>query len=431
MNTRLSKAGSITAMSVLLLLSLIVSAYYWPRYNTPRPWTAQETGTLASLWLENLALLPADPSNLVADDPRAASLGQRLFFDKRLSANGEVACATCHQPRRSFTDGLPVARALGQSQRNTPGIVGTAYSPWLYWDGRKDSQWSQALSPLEDPAEHGGNRMYFARLVSSDPAYHKDYLDLFGPPPDFSDHGRFPEHAGPLDNSDWRQNWQAMSSADRQQVNEVFANIGKLIAAYERRLMPGPSRFDAYVEAILAGNNGRAQSLFSRDEIRGLRLFIGEARCTECHNGPLFTNNEFHNTGLLPPAGQLPDRGRSGAVEQLRSDPFNCLGQYSDADPDQCLELTYMRTGPELIGAMRTPSLRNLEHTAPYMHKGQMQTLTEVLRHYNEAPLALIGHNEAEPLDLGNRELQQIEAFLDTLAAPLATAGHWLQAPEP
>ncbi|HEY0962213.1 MAG TPA: hypothetical protein VGE69_07635, partial [Pseudomonadales bacterium] len=113
----------------------------------------------------------------------------------------------------------------------------------------------------------------------------------------------------------------------------------------------------------------------------------------------------------------------------VRSDAFNCLGIYSDADASQCGELRFMRSGPELVGAMRTPSLRNLGGTAPYMHKGQMPDLAAVLAHYNAAPQAMIGHNEAEPLGLGRRELRQLEAFLLALDAPLATDPQWLTSP--
>jgi cytochrome c peroxidase len=121
---------------------------------------------------------------------------------------------------------------------------------------------------------------------------------------------------------------------------------------------------------------------------------------------------------LLAYPGELPDRGRIAAIQVLRSDPFNCPGQFSDSRDDQCTEFKYMRTGIELLGAFRTPSLRNLADTAPYMHKGQLKTLEEVLQHYNEAPNAMIGHNEAKPLKLSRKELNQLEAFLQTLMQP-------------
>jgi cytochrome c peroxidase len=417
-----------TGIFAAVLLAAIGWWQFGPR--TPAPWTERDLELLSSLSIDALPPLPQDPSNAVADSEDAARLGQRLFFDKRLSANGAVSCATCHQPERRFTDGLPRGRGIGLSGRNTRSIVGTAYSPWLYWDGRKDSQWSQSLSPLEDPAEHGGNRMQYARFIAADAGYRADYEGIFGPLPDFDDPLRFPARASPLADGAAHAAWKAMAAADRRLVNTVFANIGKAIAAYERRIQPGPSRFDLYVRALVAGDREIADTFLTTNEVLGLQLFVDEARCTECHNGPLLTNNEFHNTGMLSVPGELPDRGRIVGVDKVRADPFNCLGEFSD-DPDRyCPELTFVRTGPELVGAMRTPSLRNLAGTAPFGHKGQQETLADVLRQYNDSPEAMIGHNEAEvPLGLSRRELRWLEAFLNALDAPLATDEAWLADP--
>lgn len=384
----------------LLVLCLIASIYLQPASSSP--WTANEIEILRSLRIEGLPPLPADPANAVADDPATAKFGQQLFFDPRMSGNGGISCSTCHQPARRFTDGLKKGQAIATSKRNTPSIVGAAYSPWLYWDGRRDSLWSQALSPLEDPAEHGGDRAQIVQLIGTDPLYRATYESLFGDFPDPSDH---------------------------ESVNRVFANIGKSIAAYERLLMPGPSRFDAYVAIVTEAEQAAGQSILTDDEVMGLRLFIGEAACTQCHNGPLFTNHEFHNTGVISFPGEVPDKGRVAGVREVLADPFNCIGPYSDDPERNCAELEYARSGPELVGAMRTPSLRNLGGTAPYMHKGQLETLGEVLQHYNGAPPAMIGHNEAKPLQLNDRELGQIEAFLGTLDAPLATPDKWLVPP--
>ena len=386
--------------ATLVVLSL--AAWIHLRPIGPQPWTDTDFEILRSLWIGSLPALPADPTNSVADDPRAASFGHHLFFDPRLSSSGGISCSTCHQPERRFTDGLVKGQAIGTSKRNTRSIVGVAYSPWLYWDGRRDSLWSQALSPLEDPAEHGGRREQYVEIIAADPSYREMYEALFGEIPDLSGDGA---------------------------VNVVFANIGKVIAAYERLLMPGQSRFDVYVAAIIAGDNDLQRSTFTDDEIVGLQLFIDEAACTQCHNGPLFTNHEFHNTGVISFPGEVPDKGRVTGVRQVLADPFNCSGPYADAAEKSCAELEYARTGPELIGAFRTPSLRNLENTGPYMHKGQIASLAAVLQHYNEAPFAMIGHNEAKPLGLNKRELRQLEAFLNTLAAPLATAEVWLGPP--
>lgn len=377
----------------------------------------------------SLPPLPADPSNPVADDPRAAALGQQLFFDTRFSANGAVSCATCHQPARRFTDGLTRSAAIGRSRRNAPSLVGAAFSPWLYWDGRKDSLWSQALAPLEDAQEHAGSRLQYVHLVWADAGYRGAYESLFGTLPDLSDKARFPHAGGPVANPALLRAWNSLSMTDQQEINRVFANLGKAIAAYERQLKPGPSRFDAYVEAVTNARESPDQSLLTRAELNGLRLFLGEAQCLRCHNGPLFTNHEFHNTGVISGPGQIPDKGRIVGVRQVAADPFNCLGAYSDAGAEDCAELRFARTSDELIGAMRTPSLRNLEGTAPYMHGGQLPTLGDVLDHYNRAAPAMIGHNEAEPLGLSRGELRALEAFLGTLSAPPATPGHWLAPP--
>ena len=397
--SRHTRPWMVTAIAAVL----IALAYEgWQRYAPPAAWSDDEINQIASLWIGRLPPLPPDPTNAVADNPQAAAFGHRLFFDGRLSANGTISCSTCHQPIRRFTDGLPKAVAIGQAKRNTPSIVGTAYSPWLYWDGRKDSQWAQALAPLEDPNEHGSSRLQVLSIIASVSNYRNAYEALFGPPPDLL----VPE-----------------------EVDRAFANVGKAIAAYERLLLPGESRFDQYVEHVLDGGDHLEQDFLGIDEIRGLRLFITDARCTECHNGPLLTNNEFHNTGLLSAPGDTPDRGRIDGVREVMADPFNCLGPYSD-DPDpNCAELRYARTGVELIGATRTPSLRNLKDTAPFQHKGQLANLNDVLRHYDQAPLAMIGHNEAKELYLRDWELRALEAFLNSLNAPVAADEKWLQAP--
>jgi len=372
---------------------MIVSLQSWQ--GNPPQWTDDEVAILRSLWLESLPELPPDPSNAVADNPAAAALGKQLFFDPRLSANGGISCSTCHQPVRRFTDGLQKGQAIGTSGRNTPSIVAASYSPWSYWDGRRDSQWSQALSPLEDANEHASDRVQITRLIEQDDSYRASYESIFGQLPD-------------------------LSKADVGAVNSVFSNIGKAIAAFERTIMPTSSRFDEYVAAVVSNDDARQEELFSDDEVWGLRFYIGEANCTQCHNGPLFTNNEFHNTGVINFPGDVPDKGRAGGVREVLQHPFNCRGQYSDDPGRQCAELEFARTGIELVGAFKTPSLRNLENTAPFMHKGQIATLSEVLEHYNAAPDAMIGHNEAKPLGLSGRELRQLEAFLATLAAPVA-----------
>ena len=410
------KKTFLLAAAVALVLA---AAWWWQRTFMAAEWTAAERALVESLWIGNLPAAPASPSNAVADDPRAAEFGQQLFFDTRLSSNNAVSCATCHQPQRAFTDGLKRGRAIGESARNTRSIVGASYSPWMYWDGRRDSLWSQALVPLEDPKEHGSTRMELARLVAEDFPYRAHYEALFGAVPDLTDRNRFPKSASPRGNDAQTASWKLMTPGDQRTVNHMFASIGKALEAFERTLAPEPSRFDDYVAALRANDADKQAEALTRQEVRGLRLFIGKARCLECHNGPLFSNNEFHNTGLLPFPGELPDRGRIDGLRQVRDDPFNCLGEFSDDPRHECAELRFARSGVELLGAMRTPSLRNLSSTAPFMHQGEFATLREVIEQYNRAPLALIGHNEAEPLNLNGREMADLEAFLLSLSAPV------------
>ena len=155
---------------VLLLFSLFLTAFH-KHALADQIWSTKQLHILEALWIGSLTDLGVDPSNKFSKDPIAANLGHRIFFDKRFSGDGKVSCASCHQPLRAFTDGLPLAKGMGQSTRNTPTIIGTTYSPWFFWNGRADSQWSQALQPMEAPSEHGGARTGFAKIIYEDATY--------------------------------------------------------------------------------------------------------------------------------------------------------------------------------------------------------------------------------------------------------------------
>lgn len=361
------------------------------------------------LSLEALEPVPPDPSNRWADDPRAADFGKRLFFEPRLSSNGRIACGSCHDPRREFQDDVALAKGVGTTERRTMPIAGTAYSPFLFWDGRKDSQWAQALGPLESPVEHGGTRARYAHVVAEH--YRADYERLFGPLPELSG---VPKEAGPVADTTARAAWERMPRAQRDAVTGVFVNLGKAIAAYERRIVYSPSRFDRFMSAWKA-NGTPPKDRLTKDEVAGLELFVGKANCIQCHNGPLLTNNEFHNTGVPRRPGIAADRGRFPGIALVRSDEFNCRSRWSDAGGN-CPELDALAAPrPELEGAFKVPSLRNVAARAPYMHAGQIATLADVLEHYNRAPAAASGHTELKPLKLSPAELRQLEAFLRTL----------------
>jgi len=406
---------------------LAIAGLAWNYLSIPgsTKWNEQELKLIASLSLDSLPDLPPDPSNLVADDNAAAELGHRLYFDTRLSSNGQVACSTCHKPELMFTDGLALAVGVDLGPMHTPSLVGLAYSPWFYWDGRKDSQWAQALAPLEAKHEHATDRVRLLHLVYNDAIYRDMYESVFGPlslPPLLPDSGM------PQGDAEQMENWNALDPQTQTSVTRFFANLGKAIAAYERKILPGRTRFDDYVSQLVSGSVD--DSKLSNAEQAGLRVFIGKGQCVTCHNGPLLTNHEFHNTGVLAVSGSMPSMGRYDGIQVAREDVFNCLGEFSDADASQCSELRFARDSNDLVGALKTPTLRNISLTAPYMHGGQISSLSQVVDHYNEAPSSMLSHNEAKPLGLRAAERRQLEEFLLTLSAPLATAQRWLSPPD-
>ncbi|MCX6041538.1 MAG: cytochrome-c peroxidase [Caldilinea sp.] len=400
-------------LAAILCVGLLVSC---GPSSDPAGWTDEEVALLRSLSLAALPPLPLDPSNSVADRPEAAALGRQLFFDTRFSADGTVSCASCHMPDHFFTDARPFGVGVGVIPLNTMSLVGASYSEWQTWDGKNDSQWSQALIPLENPLEHGGTRAQYAQVIAEH--YRAEYAALFGPLPDLADRQRFPLWAGPVADPVAAASWAAMAAADQDAVNRIFANIGKLLAAYERTLLPQPARFDRYVASLDDPEPSQEAPLLSDEEIAGLRIFIGQGACTQCHNGPRLTNDAFHNTAVPGAPGVPLQPGRVDGVAKVQADPFNCLGPYSDAAPEQCTALRFMVTDPAgLVGSMKTPTLRNVAETAPYMHTGQFATLAEVVEHYNGGGYSLQGHNELKPLGLSPEEASQLAAFLRTLTA--------------
>lgn len=409
------------AFAATLGLALVAALSLLTGFTRSDPWTAEDKAVLASMTLDKLPPAPRDPSNAVEADPAAAALGKRLFEDVRFSRNGGVSCATCHAPERQFQDGLPVGQGVGSGSRRTMPIAGAAHSPWFFWDARKDSLWSQALGPLEDAVEHGSNRTRIAKLLRSH--YRTEYEVLFGPMPDLSG---LPEDAGPQGNAAESAVRQNMDPSRRSDVNGVFANLGKAIAAYERTLNPGESRLDRYARAVVAGDPAGQRALSSR-EVNGLRLFLGKGQCATCHNGPLLTDQHFHNTGVPPRDAARPDRGRAAATAKVRHDEFNCLGSFSDAPSQACQELRFMVSDdPALEGAFKTPSLRNVALRAPYMHAGQFASLEAVVAHYVKSPPAAVGHtelahdgnahNERKRIRLSESEVRDLAAFLRTLS---------------
>lgn len=393
--------------ALALLAVFAVCAAGQARAQAASEWSPAELKILRSLTLSSLPKLPPDPSNKYADDPRAADFGHRLFFDTRLSSNGGVGCVTCHQPALNFTDGLKVSVGVGVTDRNAPTIVGAAYNTWFFWDGRKDSQWSQALGSIENPREQNMPRSRYIETIRANPDLAQGYTAIFGPLP---------------------------ASGDRDGINRAFANVGKAIAAYERRIMPGPAKFDRYVDAVLAGREPAPQDRLTLDESQGLHVFMRDqlGRCLRCHSGPLFTDQKFHNIAVFGKTPAKGDEGRAAAVDIALADEFNCTGRYSDAGPGDCAALkAARRRTPELLGAFKVPTLRNLSKTAPYMHIGNRRSLNDVMWHYRTLPAARIGKTELDSFTITGAEFDELEAFLRTLNGTINAPAKYLRPPEP
>lgn len=389
---------------------------------------------LARLREFTLGPLPPSPSNAVADNGAAARLGQMFFFDARFSGPlrvgdsgdngglgaagtaGLVSCASCHDPRRGGADVRSrAATSLGAAWtvRNAPSVYNAAYAagatPWQFWDGRKDSLWSQALSPIESPAEHNTSRLQVAHLIA---AHYKDpYQALFGPLPDLADADRFPGDGQPGTTA-----WESMAAGDQEQVDRIFANFGKAIEAYERLLLDRDAPLDRY----LAGD----ASALADDAIRGARLFVGRASCTECHDGPTFSDGRFHNHTVPQQGAAVPrvDLGRAGGIAAVLGDPFNQAGPHSDDQAAPHLRGLTLREAD--LGAFRTPPLRGVARTAPYMHTGAFATLGDVVAWYRDGgdTDGFVGTRDpaAAPLNLSSGDVEDLVAFLRALSgAPL------------
>jgi cytochrome c peroxidase len=208
----------------------------------------------------------------------------------------------------------------------------------------------------------------------------------------------------------------AETKAGTVEADRLLSNFGKALEAYERRIISTGSRFDRFVEALRRGANAEPSAQLSDSAQRGLKLFVGRGQCVLCHSGPNFSDGEFHNIGL---PGVSADQGRFNGILDLRDDRFNGLGAYSDDRGEKAnIKLRYLAVKTNHLGEFKTPTLRNVAQTAPYMHDGRFTTLREVLDFYSELPgEPAYGHRE-ETLKAGHfaeEEKADIEAFLRTL----------------
>lgn len=373
-------------------------------------WSDQEKQLLLSLSIRNLPKVAEDPSNQYQKNPQAAVLGAKLFFDARLSESGTISCSVCHQPNREFSDGLRVASGLQKGRRNTPSLLGVSHQKWFFWDGRKDSVWSQALEPFENKTEHNLSRTQLIKLVLKDAKYRLQYKSVFGVVPETEDLSSWPDDASPQRDLNSLKAWKGMPLANRKRINRIFSNLGKAIAAYEATLEYKVSKFDQYLDDL---KDNKPSEHLADSEIAGLKLFIGKASCSACHFSPLLSSQHFQNIGT---GIRGKDMGRSRLAETQAWDVFNCLGEFSDAPKSYCKDLKFMNKDRHgLSGSFKVPSLRNVSKTAPYLHDGRFKQLEQVVELYTNPPSKRRSGNHLSPITLDELEKSQLVEFLKTL----------------
>jgi cytochrome c peroxidase len=288
------------------------------------------------------------------DNPYSAAkeeLGRLLYFDKRLSSDGTVSCATCHAPEKGFTDGAAVSTGIGSQKggRSAPTVINRAYSTSQFWDGRSPSLEDQAVGPIANSIEMTSEKTGEAahescvQRLRKVPGYVKQFEQVFGTKTFTIDH------------------------------------VGKAIATFERTVLSGNAPFDRY-------NDGDKKAM-SESQVRGMNLFFNKVACDSCHIGFNFTDGSYENIG----------------IGMDKKDPD--LGRFAVSKKD------------EDKGAFKTPTLRDIEHTGPYMHDGSLKTLEDVVEHYNKGGIKNAHLNQrVKPLKLSEQDKKDLVSFLKALS---------------
>lgn len=423
----------------------------------PPVFDAAEWRTIRTLAPGRLPAPPPDRTNRFADDPRAAELGRKLFADPRFSGRlldgdndgspatlgrkgdtGRVACAGCHVPESGFLDsrthGHSISLAAGWGLRHAPSLLDVGQARLLMWDGRRDTHYNQIFEAIESPVEMNSSRLFVAQQLAR--LYRKEYESVFGALPRFDDPAQYPQL--PAEQTGCQPRGAAarptcdgirrgvpgdggafdgLTTAKQDAVTQAVVNMGKAIGSYERTLSCGAGRFDAWA-------GGQAQAM-SAAEQRGLKLFIGKAKCIQCHSGPYFSDQKFHNVGLIPQTVAVVfrdniDEGAYSGIQSALKDPLNSRGKFSDGDDGR---LPHSAT-EELMGAYKTPMLRCVNQRLAFMRTGQITSLAGVIDFFDRggARPSVMGKNEIEPLGLSPAEKADLRQFLEALDGPGASS---------
>jgi cytochrome c peroxidase len=367
-------------------------------------------GLLVAAGLAATAVLAADattpnpplglpPVPIPADNPQTAekiALGEKLFNDKRFSATREVACEHCHEVKKAFTDsplqtseGILKAGKVLTGTRNAPTVVNAAYFDSMFWDGRSPSLEDQSQHPFVNPVEMGlKDHKPILKIVRSDPAYVKAFEQVFG----------------------------------KKGAKVTMKEVEQAIAAFERTLVAGDSPFDRYFYG------GESKALSDAQQ-RGFDLFVNKGRCVSCHvieqTQALFTDKRFHNVGVGINDIQKDVPELAGAFLQAKA-------TLAEVDKKVLADKRTSELGRfavdrefEGLGAFKTPTLRNVAVTPPYMHDGSKKTLRDVVVHYNNGGVTTEGDpvndflsSGIRPLNLTEQEIDDLVSFMEALTSP-------------
>ena len=415
-------AGKVVLTVMLLFTcSMLLNTKSWATENLT--FSDEEMQIIAMLAGRNLQPV-RDETNSISGNTDAIAVGKTLFFNKRLSGDNQYSCASCHNPEKSWTDGKDINNLRGTPlKRNTPSLWNLAWSRWYFWDGRADTLWLQALGPIESHIEQDGSRIKVARLMQEDTDLRLAYERLFGKFPASLDLKKLPMSGKPVpENPEHpdQQAWNTLTPEQQQAVNHVFANTGKLIAAFEETIISNNSQFDHFTVG-LQENDEEMQQALSLAAQRGLKLFIGKAKCYLCHSGPNLSDSEFHGvmTASSLDKKSSDDQGRYAVIPELLNNEFNSKGPYSDAPAGKPGKLEYVYRSIELRDKFKTPILRNIAQTAPYMHTGEVAELKTVIKGCNLSAIKLgtKKHVEVSLLakELNEVERKDLEEFLNAL----------------
>jgi len=348
-------------------------------------------GGTGSLYAAPLGLPPVP---IPADNPQSPAkiaLGDKLFHDRRISADGKVSCSTCHEKSKAFTDHKPVSEGFNKltGTRNAPTVINSAYMKTLFLDGREPDLEGQSTQPPVNPVE-GGLPDHDAelRIIRDDPEYVKAFRTVFG--------------------------------VDRQHI--TMKEVSRAIASFERTIVAGDSPFDRYYY-------GGEKEAMDAAQIRGLKVFLEQGRCVSCHRieqtQALFMDNRFHNIGV----GFKRIRGKEAetAAAFLKSKHGGADIDHTVLTNQNMSEIGRFAVTENLtqVGAFKTSTLRNIEFTQPYMHDGSLETLEDVVDFYNNGgrvrdtdPVSAFLSGGIRPLDLSDEQKKDLVAFLKALTSP-------------